>query len=490
MKTFFQRYPLFIFLLPAFVTIHLEKEFHNLIEYRFAYDRILIFFATPLLLFLIFRLIIKETNKAALATLVISLFFFYTGEIRNWLMHLFPEAIWHRYSFLIPAILVLVIFFIYKIIRSKSNFKIAFYIINTAIVLFIAADIATMLIKQQQKGYQAEETTANERLKCDTCIKPDIYYIVVDNYDAPASLISEFSFNNNAIESYLETKGFKILDQSMSNYSYTSYSIGSILNMSYIKDVDTTRLLSDRTYLQALKLVYDNRVIRLLSNEGYRIFNHSLFRLKSHPTTITGFDNWGFRETFDQHNLVLKLNHDMGYHLPAWLQNIVGTNKYFINDPQNRKAIDEVTEQHLLNTIRIQTKEPKFVYAHFLRTHPPFHIDSAGNTFKHNTGLKEAYIHQVIYCNKMIKRVTDSIFNNNKRPFVIIIQSDHGYNPDRDRNIQKHLSAFNAVYFYNKDYREYDKQFSNVNTFRIFFNTFFKMEYPILENRSYVFRSQ
>lgn len=488
MKKILERYPLFLLLLPLFVTIHLEKEFRSLIDYRFVYDRIIIFLSVPLLLFFLLRWLIRSGNKAALISLVISFFFFYTGELKNWLEFKVPGTGLHRYSFLIPATTVIAAFLIFLIKRSVRSFRFHFLMINTALSLFIIADLLLILSKQQNKIYTLEDDEVNSSLVSDSSIKPDIYYLLFDNYSSSLSLEADFNYSNKSIEEYLKQKGFYILQNARSNYSYTAYSMGSILNMNYIKNIDTANHLTDRKYLQAMELVYDNKVIRYLKKEGYQVYNHSLFTLKSHPSSITDFDNWGFRETFDQYNLVLKLNQDLGHALPVWLKKITGKNKYFINDPQNRIALDLQVEKDLLETTRLRSNNQKFVYAHFLRMHPPFYTDSSGNLFKKETALKEAYIHQVVYCNNMMKRITDSIFANTQKPVVIIIQSDHGYNADGDRDIRKHLSSFNAVYYFNRNYDLYTDSVSNVNTFRILFNSLFEKNYTMLENRSYLFK--
>ncbi len=93
---------------------------------------------------------------------------------------------------------------------------------------------------------------------CDSCNKPDIYYIIFDAYASSKQLKDEYGYSNQAIEDFLHNKGFYIAKDSKSNYNYTAFSIGSTLNMNYIKNVDTINKTSDRAYLQALKLVYKN----------------------------------------------------------------------------------------------------------------------------------------------------------------------------------------------------------------------------------------
>ena len=80
----------------------------------------------------------------------------------------------------------------------------------------------------------------------------------------------------------------------------------------------------------------------------------------------------------------------------------------------------------------------------------------------------------------------------NEKQSIIIIQSDHGsafdvnlHDPTYDDLIQK-LSNFNAIYFPDEKHREmltYDR--TNVNTFRIVFNTYFGSDYEMLDDQTY-----
>src|SRR6185436_5741576 len=109
MKRFFEQYPFFLVLLPAFVINHLEKKLHQVISYKFVVDRIIIFFAVPLLLLAIVYVFTKSLKKASLISFILSFFFFYTGELKNWLSIEFPGSFWGRYSFLLPLILIIVV---------------------------------------------------------------------------------------------------------------------------------------------------------------------------------------------------------------------------------------------------------------------------------------------------------------------------------------------------------------------------------------------
>jgi hypothetical protein len=94
---------------------------------------------------------------------------------------------------------------------------------------------------------------------------------------------------------------------------------------------------------------------------------------------------------------------------------------------------------------------PKFVFAHFLPPHHPYLFDRQGNILR-SANLsnqfdfqkmlweqKNLYLDQLVYMNGRITDVIDRILATSARPPIIIIQSDHGPNLDRDITRQEKI---------------------------------------------------
>jgi phosphoglycerol transferase MdoB-like AlkP superfamily enzyme len=105
--------------------------------------------------------------------------------------------------------------------------------------------------------------------------------------------------------------------------------------------------------------------------------------------------------------------------------------------------------------------------------------------------VKQQFVQQIQFTNKKSTEFIDKILENEKRS-IIIIQSDHGsafginLQDPTDDDVFQRLSNFNAIYFPDEKYREmltYDR--TNVNTFRIVFNTYFGSDYEMLEDKTY-----
>jgi hypothetical protein len=151
-------------------------------------------------------------------------------------------------------------------------------------------------------------------------------------------------------------------------------------------------------------------------------------------------------------------------------------------------------------------EERVFVWSHITLPHFPLIFGPNGEPITPGTSLltmnhpeytndswnvKQQFVQQIQFTNKKSIEFIDKILENEKRS-VIIIQSDHGsafgvnLQDPTDDDVFQRLSNFNAIYFPDEKHREmltYDR--TNVNTFRIVFNTYFGSDYEMLEDKTY-----
>ena len=482
MKRILERYPFFLFLLPLFVIIHFEKEFNVVIKHEFIYDRIIILFAVPILGFLFFYIFFRSVLKSSLMTFGFLLVFYYTGDLRNWLTQILPDSIWQRYTLILPVLFSILVMLFFWLKKNKSSLQRHCFYINIAFLLFILSDAVQLFLTHRQYKNKIYPVTEIENSVCHNCTRPDIFYIIFDAYASSKQLQSEFGYSNYQIEEDLKKKGFRIIKDSKSNYNYTAFSLASTFNMSYIKNIDTNHTIQSRLYFQCVKLVHNNVIFSFFQKENYQIFNLSFFDVKSFPGIIQHADVWDMKKLIDQYNLFFKMYRDL-HHFPVRVNDLFAT-KFLWNVPEKRNDIDLIVYNHVLRAAHLESSHPKFVYAHFMRPHPSYHFDSLGRRFRNDTiSNREAYIHQIAYSNRMIKNMTDSIMAYTKRPLVIIIQGDHGDKNTQEK--QRAFSNFNAIYFSDNNYSLLNDSITNVNTFRIVLNTFFRKDLALLPNKSY-----
>jgi len=485
MKNGLKKYPFFLFLLPLFLVLHIWKEFHSLIEFRVVSGEILFLFILPATLLAIFHIVTRSFKKAALISLLFMLPFYFLGELKDWFMLAKGRSFFGSYTFLLSACFVLLVICTIIVIRSKSNFNRLFLYANTLLLVICSIDLVSLLFF----GNKNREFAITQNYQpCSSCEKPDIFLLVFDSYTSTDLLKDELGYDNSSIDSVLRQKGFRIIPQSRSNYNLTPFSIGSSFNMEYLPDADTSRLYRLRNYLPAVKKVYDNALLQILRKEGYEINNHSLFDMRNSPTTIPGFDIWGTKQLFEQHNLYKKLDKDIGWRFPSWLR--PGPNNKLKTYAINRDRHDSVTIRHILQSSAGQSSKPKFIYGHLFLPHSPYTYDSSGNKVE-PIGImepeadKKAYVQQIQYANKILLQLVDSILANRKRPLAIIIQGDHGYRFFDAHKNDKEFPNLSAVYFSSGNYKGLTDSMTNVQTFRFLLNNWFGKEYPYLEDHFY-----
>ena len=142
------------------------------------------------------------------------------------------------------------------------------------------------------------------------------------------------------------------------------------------------------------------------------------------------------------------------------------------------------------------TEKPFYMHMHVIFPHQPFLFDAEGNKIKDvhavdrfDGKLKDAYLQQLIFANKKTLEIIDSIQQRNSND-VIILMSDHGGRFDvnwvepSEIDYFRGLENLKAVYFPGKE-SDIPSSIATVNTFRIFFNTYFNTNYEILDEKMF-----
>src|SRR4030095_8655191 len=118
--------------------------------------------------------------------------------------------------------------------KRETNFPLVKYYLNSLLLLLIALD-TTLLLAKVIRGKNIPNELPAGFTFCDTCTKPDIFFIVPDEYVGDQVLRDIFSFNNSAFQQELDKRGFHTIAGSKSNYNYTPFSLASLLNMEYLE---------------------------------------------------------------------------------------------------------------------------------------------------------------------------------------------------------------------------------------------------------------
>jgi hypothetical protein len=246
-----------------------------------------------------------------------------------------------------------------------------------------------------------------------------------------------YGYDNTGFIEFLESRGFFIAERATSNYSRTILSLSSSLNFAYL-DPLARSVGEETTNLKPLRsILEDNRARRLLSELGYRFV---AIRSGFQNTDLKNADIYltpGQRGEFEA-ALVRTTAASPVY---SWLLR-VSERAADVERENDRRRIE-----YILDTLpeTLEYDFPVFVFAHIIAPHPPFVYDADGedavqgryfayksaNDLIHPEGLtRETYarlfVDQLVYINKRVESLVESLIAGSRVPPVIILRGDHG----------------------------------------------------------------
>lgn len=326
---------------------------------------------------------------------------------------------------------------------------------------------------------------------------PDIYYIILDGYGRADILQEVLGVDTREFMQYLTSRGFYVASQAQSNYSQTSLSMASSLNLAYM-DPLAERLGPRSRNREPLGELIRHSVVRdALERAGYEMValdsGHMYSQLKdadrylsAYPTTLNEMEGLWLSTT------VLAAVEDpqaLGLLLPSY-------------DTHRTRV------QFAFDTLRTagHAPGPQFIYAHIIAPHPPFVFDAhgapvdpqrpywpgdgdsyRGSAEEYRTG----YGQEVRFVNDQMKIVIDDILRSADPPPVIIIQGDHGsglhlsFSSVEQSCLRERMPVLNAYYFPGGGAGQLYPSITPVNSFRVVFNTVFDADLPLLPDFSY-----
>jgi hypothetical protein len=480
-----KRRPLFLFLLPLFFVLNGFTRHYYFVPIGDALLLAVIYTGSALLIAGLFYLYFRDFTKASLIAFLIMSFHFFFGSVHDAMKPVFEGTFIYRYSFIVSfsfIILITTIIILRK--RKKPVWKITSYL-NILFSLLIIIDIGWLAIKIIYPGKESQIALAEAGFttKCDTCKKPDIYFIILDEYSGNTALKDQFAFDNTDFENELTQRGFKVVSNTRSNYNYTPYSVASILNMDYLNLNMKTRNRGNLKY--CYETIKNSLVLKFLESNNYTFYNYSIFDFKEQPAR--NYDNFLPARS--------KLITAQTFLSRFWkdFRNVFIMGKFSFKTFEKK-----FTYSHLHNNENFlkYTREiagatntlPKLVYTHLLMPHYPYYFDSKGNALPFDSLIygrlfNHHYIEYLQYCNKKILQLTDDILQRSAQPPVIIFSGDHGYRGGELEERRKY-SFMNllAIYLPDKSYTGFYPGMSGVNTFRVFLNTQFKQNLPVLKD--------
>lgn len=489
-----------LLLFPSFFILHGINENFGLIPLSICFKLFFTFIFVAAGIYIVSFFFFKEAKKNIIFSFYILTVYFFFGTLQDILKKRIQVNFLVSYSFLLPVILLVSLLTFFLIKRSHLHFKkTALYLSYLLIILTVWEIVIFIYNNATSNAVKNNLLTTNhivnrtDNHKIENLDKPDIFFIVLDEYASSQSLLSEFNYNNK-LDSLLTANGFYISSLSKSNYNITPFSISSTLNLNYLKLGLEKDEISKKQLLQAVETLKNNWLVQFLKSNGYNIINYSPFDFKSSPSKTQSFFYTDYFSLINNQTLYGRIRKDIWWNFST--RDIL-TGKFkvpesYLVTKKYHLYRNSFNWNSLMGEIAIERNSPRFVYAHLILPHGPFFLDSSGkeasdtSIIKGSYNAKEKYINQVAYANKLLQQLFPKAVSKNKRARVIIIEGDHGYRSFDQQSFtpDKTFMNFNAYYFSDKDYNQLYKSISPVNSFRVVLNKYFSQSFPILKDSS------
>ena len=466
--------PIYFLLLPVFFVLHGLMENLFVINFTDALLLMLRYVVIEVIFYLLFIFIYGNKLKASFAVFVTFFFYYFFGAFHDSLK-LFIQGFFSSYSFLLCFLIIFFLLVLIYLFKKAISWKISFYL-NTLFTLLISLDI--VLIALQFVHHKSNDFIIADNSQM---LKPNIYLIVVDGYAGSSQLKTSFNFLNDNFLNELSTLKFAIIENSRSNYTSTPFSMASLLSMSYHKELNNFQY-TDKNLNYCYNKISNSEVVSGLESLGYMFLNNSIFDFKGKNSIIdktflkSGSDLITSQTLFSRIKRDLYENFIFQHMRKSWLYKDLLMKDYYNNELVYNRTIEQVSET---------LSKPKFVYTHLLMPHFPYYFNSRGKLNSmdklspENLNNKYLYLEYLKYVNDKLLTLISKIISTDKQSIILLI-SDHGYRYSNDGNLI--FSNLFAIYDNQHHFVKLDPDLTNVNAFRILFNSLFQTNLKILPN--------
>jgi len=504
-------HPFIIAVYPIFVLLAFNR---NQVFFWTAYRSLIISIMMVVLIWLVFRLILRDWHKAAFISSLILLVFFTYGHIFTYLEDVTVMGYnFGRHRVLIGLSLIgigLVIILLLRVKQPLTKVTQALNIISLVALAFPVTQLGVFagraaIQASSKKGLVSEAIIKNELSGLSVPegqTPPDIYYLVFDTYTRDDTLNTYFQVDNAPFLTQLEEMGFYVARCGQSNYALTQPSLASSLNLDYLDKLGL-EVIDINNPGQMNLLLRGNAVRYALHRLGYQIVGvESGFSPTEwedadvYLSTRRGVGNAILTGGINPFEAIL-LKTSVGIFLYEYKPQLSYEMQSFLDTAYTEHrsrilyALDELAEVS-------EIPGPKFVFAHLLIPHSPFVFGANGEivgrkqpfTLNDDAEIRDpdkyrkGFRDQLAYTNRRILPILRSILAKSTVPPIIILQGDHGTKAQvSSRNAR--LTILNAYHLPGNSRMALYPEITPVNTFRIIFDQYFGGQLPLLNDVSY-----
>jgi hypothetical protein len=470
-------YPL---LFAAFPLLSLFEHNQSEIELAVLWVPLVVTVAAAAGLYGLLWLVLRREAKAAALTALVVFGFFYYGT--------FASAVGLADRWFFPLWAVLFVLLAAAVVWWKRDLTSLTWVLGAAAVVLATPPVAGIAIyhANHRPISVSDPRLWPTQLAPPAQRGPDIYVLVPDDYARPDVLRHDFRYEDARFLHALGRRGFVISPGSRSPYSDSEMNIAAAVNMDYLSGLPKILGAKSQDVRPVSKLEEDNRAARLLRAVGYRYVH-----LDTDEVTFDG-GNPGISRFAAPDNFA-----------NLWLEKsvlgLIGGRFGFDDSARNGRFRDSVRK--VFSRLEAVPREPgpKFVFFHTLLPHDPYVFGPHGEavTFPGHSdadlgsrlGMRY-YLKQLRYLNGKLLEAIDAIQARSKRPPVIVLQADEGFQADEQTFSEAAMQQIRvkgliALYLPGTGKKTVPEPANTVNTLRVVFNRYLGTHYPLLRSASH-----
>jgi hypothetical protein len=443
---------------------------------------------------LLSMLVIRNSLKASMITLLFILGFFFYSQIKTFFngFDIGDEAL-GRHRYVLPGLAFVSLLLSAFILYWKKEYSRLVVAIGLAVIVLTLFNGAKLMY-----GWATTPTTVTAASLPDgpgiIQDAPDIYWLMFDGYGRSDVLLDLYDHDNQSFLTGLRERGFYIAENSHANYMSTHLSIPATMSMDHIAGLSDDELEAVLSGRHLLHWYFDSTTLANTAVDlGYDVhaFNAQL-----------AFGFIGFSPFSDR------------FMDSTVLQTLRATpfSDFVAREAPSRFL--SVNEQLIALS---SDPNPTFAFSYNLPPHDPYLFNADGTTkqdfvylYQMGTGpdaaarMKPLYIEQIKFVNSVIQNTVDEILSNSHEPPIIVIQSDHGPisemiahqtgtesreelfgNPPIQMQLRERAPILTAILVPESCGSALYSTLSPINTFRLIFDSCLGSNYGLIDDTSY-----
>lgn len=444
----------------------------NEVNFSDVVPALLFFGCVGIIFLLIFGLMFRSADKAAITAVLFALLFVNFTHIETIILFLSPKLkYWHTVS-IILLIGLHVVYLIWRFVPNriaKDISHIVTIVFGVLIIINIVASVPQLVNKiqaEQRLTHESEETRTEALSNSEN---PNIYVFIFDEYANFTQMEQGYSYDNAPLRDFFAENNFNVSYDSHNESIYTATILTNFVNLDYV--VTNNDSESDREVVRRQGALFS-----LMRGYGYdvQILEAGTFFTMESPARTRVVDSAMTSGGENFYDICMEMTVFYPFHSSDHAESVDGIHN----------VVEYVCEME-------KPQSNTFTLTYLLFPHVPFLVDEDGNHIPTGQSLNmrddKYYLGQYIYATKLMIQMLESVLSKDPGA-VIMVCSDHGIRATTDPELflegkfsyELTSNPLMAVYFQGKPLPEIENQ-SGINTMRIILNSLLDADLDILE---------